>query len=275
MKTTLFAHILNEEILLPSWLNHHKKMFTHGVIMDCGSTDRSIQIINEICPTWEIIKLSNDDIKLMDIQKIEELESKTDGWKCALNVSEYLIIDDLNRYLVEFEKNNPNLLGVRATGLIIVDQPNNTSIHQFSDPNLILKKNYGYLEAGKSWNGEFGSNGDFPTTTTIYRSRLIHKNKHGDYTAGRHNTRLLVSIDPNLYIAWLGRGSPELYSRRCNIWKSPPSGILLFPGNYYNIMSDTDFAYKFWSAEVMKSINIFDNIPNYKKYLEILYDTTL
>ncbi|ARF11771.1 glycosyltransferase family 2 [Klosneuvirus KNV1] len=275
MKTTLFAHILNEEILLPSWLNHHKKLFSHGVIMDCGSTDKSIQIINDICPTWEIIQLTNDEIKSMDIQKIEDMESKTDGWKCALNVSEYLIIDDLNRYLKEFENNNPNSIGVRATGIIIVDQPNNTSIQQFNDPNLMLKKNYGYVEFGRAWNGEFREDGIFPTTTTVYRSRLIHKNKTGEYTAGRHDTRLSVSIDPNLYIAWIGRGSPELYSKRCNIWKHPPSGILLFHGNYYNIMSNTDLAFKFWGAEVMKSINIFDNIPKYRRYLEILYGTML
>lgn len=54
-KTYLFAHIKNEEDLLPQWLNHHKNMFDHGVIIDYGSTDNSINIIKEICPTWSII----------------------------------------------------------------------------------------------------------------------------------------------------------------------------------------------------------------------------
>lgn len=272
MKTTLFAHILNEEILLPSWLNHHRKLFSHGVILDCGSTDKSIQIINDMCPTWEIIKLTNDEIKHMDIQKIQELESKTDGWKCALNVSEYLIIDDLNRYLTEFEINNPISLGVRATGVILVDSLDDTSIAQFKDKNMILNKNFGYLEAGRAWNGEFKQDYIFPTTTEIYRSRLIHKNNIGQYTAGRHNTTLSVNIDPNIYIAWIGRGSPELYSSRCNDWKQPPSGILLFGGDYYSKMSNKEFAYKFWSSEIMKSVNIFDNVPNYKRYLDLLYN---
>ncbi len=39
IKTYLFSHIKNEEDLLPQWLNHHKHMFDHGVIIDFGSTD--------------------------------------------------------------------------------------------------------------------------------------------------------------------------------------------------------------------------------------------
>ena len=30
----LFSHIYNEEYLLPFWLNHHKNIFDHGVIID-------------------------------------------------------------------------------------------------------------------------------------------------------------------------------------------------------------------------------------------------
>ena len=52
----LFSHIYNEEYLLPYWLNHHKKIFNHGVIIDNFSTDKSVDIIKSIVPDWEIHK---------------------------------------------------------------------------------------------------------------------------------------------------------------------------------------------------------------------------
>ena len=54
MKLTVISGIYNEEYLLPFWLEHHRKIFDHGVIVDWHSTDRSLEIIREMCPTWEI-----------------------------------------------------------------------------------------------------------------------------------------------------------------------------------------------------------------------------
>ena len=51
---TVITHFYNEEYLLPWWLNHHKKYFDHGIMIDYGSTDKSVEIIKEICPNWEI-----------------------------------------------------------------------------------------------------------------------------------------------------------------------------------------------------------------------------
>jgi len=274
MKTTVIAHILNEEILLPSWLNHHKKLFKHGVILDCGSTDRSFDIIKQYCPTWEIIHLKQNELgpTRTDIYKVQEIESRISGWKCVLNVSEYLIIDNLEKYLIDFENNNPSKVGFRMTGVIIVDDTNQAhNILQYKDENIITKKNFGYLEKGLSWDGQFLGLGNYPITNNIYRSRLMHKNTTGNYTAGRHNTTLNVDIMDDIYIAWIGRGSPLLYSKRCNSWKAPPSGILIFAGDYYSKMSNFTLAYDFWKSEVKKSYNIFDNIKNYKKYIERLY----
>src|SRR5436853_1947529 len=149
MKRTLISHILNEEILLPSWLHHHKKLFTHGVILDCGSTDKSIDIIREMCPTWEIHDVSKEDISHpnLDVNMVQVEETKIEGWKMCLNVSEYLIIDDLEKYLLNLECKNPKVIGVRATGVTLVDRIDDTNLDQFADPNLLLKKDFGYLEA--------------------------------------------------------------------------------------------------------------------------------
>ena len=47
MKLTVISGIYNEEYLLPFWLEHHRKIFDHGVIVDWHSTDRSLEIIRE------------------------------------------------------------------------------------------------------------------------------------------------------------------------------------------------------------------------------------
>jgi hypothetical protein len=44
-KITLFAHVRNEQELIPYWLQHHKPMFDHGVIIDYGSNDETVAII--------------------------------------------------------------------------------------------------------------------------------------------------------------------------------------------------------------------------------------
>lgn len=272
MKRTLFAHILNEELLLPGWLHHHKKLFTDGVILDCQSTDRSVDIIKEICPHWKIITVRTDQMSQLDIGLIEYMESQTTGWKMALNVSEYLIIDDLERFLNEFEREYPNAVGLRTTGVIIVDRPEDHDLDQFKDLKVIIRKDFGYLEHQKAWNGQ-ALNGTYPLSDMDYRSRLLHKNTHGHYLSGRHTTALQVPVHPRIYVAWLGRGSPELYKYKLTHWVHPPLGQSLWDNN--DLIKGTQWytthGYHFWASEVEKSENIFEKIPYYKQYLDSLY----
>ena len=74
MKIVL-CHFFNEEHLLPWWLDHHKKIFDHGIMINYHSTDRSCEIIKEICPTWQIRPSRNEyfhpkdiDAEVMDIE---------------------------------------------------------------------------------------------------------------------------------------------------------------------------------------------------------------
>lgn len=91
---TIITHFYNEEYLLPWWLNHHKNLFDHGVLIDYGSTDRSVEIIKEICPTWEIVKSRNDvfDAELCD-REVEDIEKNIEGWRIALTITEFLLGD--------------------------------------------------------------------------------------------------------------------------------------------------------------------------------------
>ena len=94
MKKTLLSHFYNEEYMLPWFLNHHKQIFDHGVMVDYHSTDRSVEIIKEICPTWEIITSRNPNFQADTIDyEVMDIERSIDGWKICLNVTELMIGD--------------------------------------------------------------------------------------------------------------------------------------------------------------------------------------
>ena len=93
-KKTLISHFYNEEYMLPWFLNHHKQIFDHGVMIDYHSTDRSVEIIKEICPTWDIITSRNQDFQADMIDtEVMDIEKSIEGWKIALNVTEQMIGD--------------------------------------------------------------------------------------------------------------------------------------------------------------------------------------
>ena len=48
---TVISHFYNEEYLLPWWLMHHTKIFDHGILINRGSTDRSVEICKLFAPT--------------------------------------------------------------------------------------------------------------------------------------------------------------------------------------------------------------------------------
>lgn len=94
MKKTLISHFYNEEYLLPWFLRHHQQIFDHGIMIDYQSTDRSREIIQELCPTWDIVPSRNAwfDPGPVD-QEVIDIENSIDGWKICLNVTEHLIGD--------------------------------------------------------------------------------------------------------------------------------------------------------------------------------------
>ena len=92
MASTVISHIFNEEYILPWWLEHHKKIFDHGIIIDYASTDRSLEIIKEICPTWEVVQSKNAefnamavDVEVLEYERKIEFEPKTKSARVAVN----------------------------------------------------------------------------------------------------------------------------------------------------------------------------------------------
>lgn len=94
MKKTIISHFYNEEYLLPWWLEHHKKIFDHGIMINYYSTDESVNIIKRICPDWEIIDSRNESFDAVKVdEEVMDIERKLDGWRIVLNVTEFLLGD--------------------------------------------------------------------------------------------------------------------------------------------------------------------------------------
>jgi len=106
MTKTLLCHFYNEEYMLPWFLNHHKQIFDHGIMIDYHSTDRSREIIQELCPTWDIVTSRNPNFQADTIDtEVNDIEAGIEGWKICLNVTEqligdYSILDDQPRQLL-------------------------------------------------------------------------------------------------------------------------------------------------------------------------------
>jgi hypothetical protein len=233
IKTFLFSHIRNEEDLLPQWLNHHKHMFDHGVIIDYGSTDNSINIIKEICPTWDIISPTEKFGSC--VNSIQSIEQKYSGWKIALNTTEFLFIDDLKKFIVDFEIKYPYLIGIRCRGCVLVDQNDNDLYNK--DIPILKQKTNGYFEEDTEYlvdnkyisEQKIYNEEEMIKKTAIHisigidgRSRLLHKALNGAYTQGRHASYHLNVFPRNigfckeseLIICWIGYSPSLIYKKR-------------------------------------------------------------
>ena len=180
MQKTVVTHFFNEEYLLPWWLEHHKKYFDHGIMIDYNSTDSSVEVIKKICPTWTVVKSRNEyfDAKLCDDEVID-LESTVSGWKMCLNVTEFLVGD----YSILDNTLNANHI---LPCCVMVDNTPDTI--PLVTQSLITQKTNGmhYLEGASK----------------IRRSRIIHSRRLYIYPLGRHFDQ--AHTTDKLVVLWYG-----------------------------------------------------------------------
>jgi len=163
------CHFYNEEYLLPAWLKHHKKIFTHGIMIDYQSTDSSSALVAELCPSWKLVKSINDsfDARLVDLE-VEKYEAEVEGWVIALNVTEFLIGDTSILSMT-----NKSRLFVPAISLLAFDFNKNTSSKFDLDEaieNCSSSINF--------WNEPY-----------FRPSRCLHKDRF-EYSPGRHFNKI-------------------------------------------------------------------------------------
>jgi len=180
---TVITHFYNEEYLLPWWINHHKKLFDYGILIDYNSTDRSYEICKELCPPhWKIVKSVNEDFEPVPLDKeVMIYENNVDGFKIALTVTEFLItpipLNNLNEWLL-----NTNRNCVKTTGVCMVDMfPDDLPSY---DKPLIDQKHYGMITGYSIPNSLWG-----PDPYNTFYGRFYHNTPCLNYHAGRHNLK--------------------------------------------------------------------------------------
>lgn len=161
---TVITHFYNEEYLLPRWLEHHKKYFDFGICIDYASTDRSVEIIKDICPTWQIFSSGNQyfDASKCD-SEIEFYERQIPGWRIALTVTEFLV-GDVNKLLVDTTARMQWYIpGIRFTEW---------------DPD-------GQLDSRPLWE-QLTKGVHYNTDPLAHQCRSLHNFNDIKYTTGRH-----------------------------------------------------------------------------------------
>ena len=174
MKKTVVSHFYNEEHLLPWWLDHHKKIFDHGILIDYYSTDRSMEIIREKCPDWEIRYTRNKYFDSTPIdQEVMDIERGLDGWRMCLNTTEFLYgnISHLD------DRTDPTQYFVG--NYVFVDMEDETKGPLTLSHNMPLheQRHWGY--------DEFENTGQFKGGMMGRMNRSLH-NYPVTYTGGRH-----------------------------------------------------------------------------------------
>ncbi len=138
------CHFYNEEHLLPWWLKHHQAIFGHGIMIDYHSTDRSREIIKEICPDWEIRTTRNSGFVPKDIDdEVMDIEKGLGDnlWRICLNVPEFLYGDVAK--LTKTQDQTQHLLPNYV--FVDVEDAAKQPVHLFHDLPLHEQRYWGYF----------------------------------------------------------------------------------------------------------------------------------
>lgn len=199
---TVIAHFYNEEYLLPFWLKHHKDMFDHGILINYNSTDSSVDIIKSIVPHWEIVDSRNEYFDALECDaEVMDIEKRVQGWKIALNITEFLMsVNNLHKLVYKY--NDFNAISIRSLQMIESQEHESESIIN-KDESLVIQRTYGAKDYGRG-------------------TRTLHQDVHGNYDYGRHYTRIYPYIEmpiSTMVILWYGYSpmTPELLKRKLQI----------------------------------------------------------
>jgi hypothetical protein len=176
---TIISHFYNEEYLLPHWLNHHKKIFKNGIMIDYDSTDNSVEIIKEICPEWRIVKSVNVDFDHIFLNhEVENYEREINGFRICLNTTEFI--------LGNFDS------------LTSITEPTQLLVPPFcmiENPDLEYKELEGDLIKTRTWGFDYKTNFNFKM------ARSLHNYPMNSYPVGRHFTHYNTE---EFVILWYG-----------------------------------------------------------------------
>jgi len=249
IKTTVLTNIYNEEYLLPMWLEHHKKIFDHGIIIDYWSTDKSVEICKKICPTWEIRTTKNKSFGAIEIdQEFMDIEKNLEGIKIVLNTTEFLFSE---KPLSEYFDNSQKSYAIEAYG------PQSLHLETPFTINELIKE---CLREDVKY---------------VFENLRGHRNLHnyltGNYGLGRHTWYLPKENIKGIAILWTGYfpWNQHMIKRKLQIKTHIPESDRL-KGYSYNHFWDLQKLeelrkYKYDTGKSLKDIqpNLYNMLKNY------------
>lgn len=239
MRKTVITHFYNEEYLLPWWLMHHREIFDHGILIDYQSTDRSLEIIKEYCPTWEVVPSRNQQFGAVSCDaEVVDYEKKTPGWKMCLNVTEFLVGDTslLN------DVGGQQL--IVPCYIMLDNNPDDNDNKLTYNESLLKQKPYGV-----------SYNINNPITKERC-CRAVHNKQSISYTTGRH---FLEPNCMNMQVLWYGYSplSEKTMKRKLQIQGKIP---------------DSDKSQGFGHHHFTNESKLMDN---YNRYLPLVQDLSV
>lgn len=238
---TVICHFYNEEYLLPWWLTHHKKMFDHGIMLDYHSTDRSREIIKELCPTWEIRTTRNPNFQAESVDaEVQDIERNITGWRTCLNVTEFLqgdvskLTDVPNQQLI-------------IPSIIFVDTNREQEVTY--DLPLWEQKTYGYT---------------YRTHFADRRGRSIHNSAINYPTPGRHYGHYNTEDFVIFYYGWAPFNEPVL-ARKLQIQTQIPLIDRQRNLGFQHITTRETLEYLLENEMIPKSFDLTDEIKKHVK----------
>ena len=240
---TVITHIYNEEFLLPWWLKHHTQIFDHGIVIDYGSTDNSVEICKKYAPNWSVVNSRNleFDAVLCDFE-VMNYEYHITGFKIALTVTEFLI--GSKHTLDQFEKLS---LGSYINGCMIPLVEMN-DLYPGEIPSYDLP-----LQAQK-FHGSFNSSG-----------RLYHRAPVALYGLGRHNayvSNIHASLDLLILKYSFSPWCKELIDRKLQIKDKRSKNDQIARNGIHH-------GYTLEQWEEKKALEI-DKVKNYNKHIKLI-----
>jgi nucleoside-diphosphate-sugar epimerase len=192
-KVVLVTHFFNEAFLLPHFIRHHAPMFDRAILIDSGSTDKSVEIIMQLAPSsWEVVRSKDPDMfhyERID-DEVVEWENKFPGWwKISLTITEFFVHSDLRGYLNMLPPaptgNASQVLRIFAVGIVGKDD---IPLKRFSQ--LILQRNEYYFDHNRTRKKH--PEVEDMASYIIHYSRFIHTigaEYPERYNVGRHSMR--------------------------------------------------------------------------------------
>jgi hypothetical protein len=237
-KITVLTNVYNEEYLLPFWLEHHKNIFDHGIVFDWGCTDRSMDLVREICPTWEIRKAieAHPSRRLEKFDAFENdvmfmyTEMELSEYKLVLNTTEFLISPGPIRDYIQ----DTHDMAYPIQSLVAL------STKEVQEPKT-LKEFFGGVERVEKH---------------LRKWRTLHSHFHGQYSLGRHEITLNPWHTTPAYILWCAEypWNDKVLARGLQITDKIPE---------YDYEKQVSYHHRFNAEERNKNRNqhIADSVP--------------